>query len=103
MGISGLLPALAEITKTKHIRKYAGKKVAIDAYCWLHKAAYTCAQDLAKGQGMEKLLQYCLNRIELLTKAQVTPIIVFDGGKLKMKKSVEKERNKNREESRIKA
>ena len=103
MGISGLLPGLSEITKNRHVRKYAGKRVAIDAYCWLHKAAYTCAQDLAKGQGMEKLLQYCISRIEMLQRNQVIPIIIFDGGKLKMKKGVEKERNKNREDAKLKA
>jgi exonuclease 1 len=43
MGIQGLLPALASITQAKHVSYFAGKKAAIDAYCWLHKAAYTCA------------------------------------------------------------
>ena len=66
MGIQGLLPALADITKQKNVKSYSGKRVAIDAYCWLHKAAYTCAQDLAKGQGVEKLIQYCISRIEML-------------------------------------
>lgn len=36
----------------------------------------------------------------MLLKAKVTPIVVFDGGKLKMKKHVEKDRHKNREEAR---
>ena len=77
--------------------------MAIDAYCWLHKAAYTCAQDLAKGQGLDKLVQYCVARIDMLQRCQVTPVIVFDGGKLKMKKGVEKDRDANREENRKKA
>ena len=34
MGINGLLLALTDIKKKKHISKYKGKKVAIDAYCW---------------------------------------------------------------------
>jgi 5'-3' exonuclease len=33
----------------------------------------------------------------------VIPVIVFDGGKLKMKKGVEKDRDANREENRKKA
>lgn len=56
MGISGLLPALLDITKSRNVRKYAGKRVAIDAYCWLHKAAYTCAEELVRGEGLNKLL-----------------------------------------------
>ena len=35
--------------------------------------------------------------------ADVTPIIVFDGGKLKMKKGVEKDRSKNRERAKQEA
>ena len=84
MGIQGLLPALQSIQKHRHIRHYKHKRAAIDAYCWLHKAAYTCAAELARGHGgTEKLIQYCLNRIDLLIKHHVIPIVIFDGGKLK--------------------
>jgi hypothetical protein len=34
MGIKGLLKVLKQVQKPKNISKYAGKKVAIDAYCW---------------------------------------------------------------------
>ena len=60
MGIQGLLPALQEITKARHISHFKGKKAAVDAYVWLHKAAYQCASELAKGQGLEKLITYCI-------------------------------------------
>ena len=40
MGIQGLLPVLEEIQEHKHISDYKGKTVAIDSYCWLHKAMY---------------------------------------------------------------
>jgi len=36
----------------------------------------------------------------LLIKAGVTPVIIFDGGKLKMKRGVEKDRHNAREEAR---
>ncbi len=49
MGISGLLPTLDEITKKKSLKDYRGMKAAIDGYCWLHKAAVICADELAKG------------------------------------------------------
>jgi 5'-3' exonuclease len=39
----------------------------------------------------------------MLRKAGVTPIIVFDGGKLKIKEKVEKHRGKNREDNKAKA
>ena len=49
MGITGLLPVLKSITNGKHVSSYAGKKVAIDAYSWLHKGAYSCSRELCEG------------------------------------------------------
>ncbi|KAF4381894.1 hypothetical protein G4B88_024296 [Cannabis sativa] len=31
-----------------HIKKYAGKRVGIDAYSWLHKGAYSCSMELRR-------------------------------------------------------
>ena len=53
---------------------------------------YTCKKEMAQGQGLDKLISYCLKRINLLLANGVTPVIVFDGGKLNMKKSVEESR-----------
>ncbi|CDW91247.1 exonuclease 1-like [Stylonychia lemnae] len=103
MGIQNLLKHLQEIEKKKHVRAYAGMKVAVDGYCWLHKAVYTCKKDLAKGQGLDKLISFCLKRIQLMRSFNVTPVMVFDGGKLQMKKSIEEGRKKNREKCREKA
>lgn len=47
MGITGLLPALKAIHKTKHISEYSGKTVAVDAYAWLHRGVHACATELA--------------------------------------------------------
>ena len=48
MGIQGLLQLLRPITDNTHIKTYAGKTVAVDAYCWLHRGAYQCARELGK-------------------------------------------------------
>ena len=48
MGIQGLLPLLSQIHKPIHIKEWKGKKIAIDAYVWLHRGAYGCALELAK-------------------------------------------------------
>jgi hypothetical protein len=73
MGISGLLPLLKDsqvrlpprvlkfvsfdlaLTRLSsqeeiHISKYKGKTLGVDAYVWLHRGAYGCAQQLALGQ-----------------------------------------------------
>lgn len=48
MGIQGLLPVLSSITTDVHVGEYAGQRVAVDAYCWLHKAAYSCSAELCQ-------------------------------------------------------
>jgi exonuclease-1 len=50
MGIQSLLQLLQPATVDIHIKAYAGKRVAIDGYGWLHKGAYACAQALALGK-----------------------------------------------------
>lgn len=92
MGIHGLLDRLREIETRKHIRAYSGQRVAVDGYCWLHKAVYTCKKEMAQGQGLDKLISYCIKRINLLLANNVTPVMVFDGGRLNMKKNVEEDR-----------
>jgi len=37
MGIKGLHKALDEFSVEGHVKQFAGEKVAIDAYAWLHK------------------------------------------------------------------
>jgi exonuclease-1 len=39
----------------------------------------------------------------MLKRSEVTPIIVFDGGKLKIKENIENSRGKNREDNKAKA
>ena len=92
MGIKDLLPSLKSIQRPKNVEDYAGMTVAIDGYCWLHQGAYHCAQEIAYGQGVDKLISYCKNRLKMLINYDVTPILVFDGAKLQMKAHTEVER-----------
>jgi hypothetical protein len=92
MGINGLLPLLNSIQRPIHIRNLKGETVGIDAYCWLHKACYSCAQDLALGIPTVGFLDFCIYRIELLLHHGVIPMMVFDGRSLPMKGEKERER-----------
>ena len=103
MGIKDLLPSLKSITKAKNIKAYAGKTVAIDGYCWLHQAAYTCAMELVYGRGIAQLVQHCQKKLELFIASNVTPILIFDGARLQMKGNTEDERKLNREKHKQKA
>lgn len=92
MGIKDLLPSLKSIQKTQHISAYKGQTVAIDGYCWLHQGAYSCAYDLAHDRGLDKLIQYCKFKLDVVVSSGVKPIVVFDGNRLHMKQDIEEER-----------
>ncbi|CAD8173161.1 unnamed protein product [Paramecium pentaurelia] len=99
MGIDSLLKALKSVTKPKHISEYQNKKIAVDTYCWLHKGIFLCAQELSDGRETNEHINYCLKKVELLKKYNITVIMVFDGAKLPSKKITEGEREKKRNEN----
>lgn len=51
MGIQGLLPFLKSIQRPTNVSSYRGGTVAVDAYCWLHKGAFSCAQQIVMKEG----------------------------------------------------
>ncbi|CAD8179368.1 unnamed protein product [Paramecium octaurelia] len=99
MGIDSLLKALKSVTKPKHISEYQNKKIAVDTYCWLHKGIFLCAQELSDGRETNEHINYCLKKVELLKKYNITVIMVFDGAKLPSKKTTEEEREKKRNDN----
>ncbi|TYZ64104.1 hypothetical protein PybrP1_009131 [[Pythium] brassicae (nom. inval.)] len=100
MGISGLLPALKSITDTKPLDSYRGQTLAIDAYVWLHRAIYSCSQEICLGQETDKYVSYFMERVDMLLHNGITPYVVFDGGPLPMKKGTETERRAARQKNR---
>ncbi|VDN30062.1 unnamed protein product [Dibothriocephalus latus] len=54
MGVKGLLPFLKKCTRPIKIKTFRGYTVAIDAYCWIHRAAYSCAMDLGLGNSTNR-------------------------------------------------
>ena len=54
MGIPGLLPLLKDVTHHVHIGEYRGKVAGIDAFCWLHRGAFTCCTELVLGRPTDK-------------------------------------------------
>ncbi|DAZ97027.1 TPA: hypothetical protein N0F65_012896 [Lagenidium giganteum] len=100
MGISGLLPVLKSITENKTLADYKGQTLAIDGYCWLHRAIYCCSQELCLGQDTDKYVNYFMDRVAALLHHGIIPYVVFDGGALPMKQGTEEERRRNREKNR---
>ncbi|KAG6917114.1 hypothetical protein DXG01_003780 [Tephrocybe rancida] len=101
MGITGLLPALKSIQVTKPLKEFAGQRIAVDAYVWLHRGVNTCATELATGKPTHKYVDYAMRHVRLLRHNNIEPYIVFDGGPLPAKKGTEDERQKRRDEARL--
>uniref|UniRef100_A0A8C4QZW6 Exonuclease 1 n=1 Tax=Eptatretus burgeri TaxID=7764 RepID=A0A8C4QZW6_EPTBU len=62
MGIQGLLQFLKDATDQVNIKKYKGHTVAVDTYCWIHKGAFSCSDELAKGKNTDQRRQESLQR-----------------------------------------
>ncbi|KAL7416292.1 PIN domain-like protein [Mrakia frigida] len=107
MGIQGLIPVSVILLKPAHtwkdISDYSGKTLAVDAYVWLHKGAFSCAEELVRGKQSPKLVNYCMHRVRLLKYHGVKPYIVFDGGDLPAKLGTEDDRAQRRSENLLKA
>ncbi|GMN46284.1 hypothetical protein TIFTF001_015476 [Ficus carica] len=98
MGIKDLLRFMKPYIKPIHIKKYAGMRVGIDAYSWLHKGAYSCSMELCLDSDSEKKLRYIdyfMHRINLLRHYKITPVVVFDGGNIPCKAETEQDRHRH--------
>uniref|UniRef100_T1J9L4 Exonuclease 1 n=1 Tax=Strigamia maritima TaxID=126957 RepID=T1J9L4_STRMM len=103
MGIQGLIPFLKKASRRVNLREFSGCTAGIDAYCWLHKGAFGCAEKLGKGQVTDGYVQYCIKMINVLLSMRITPIMIFDGCRLPAKKGVELNRREQRERNKKKA
>ena len=100
MGIQGLLPQLKPIQNPVSLRRYEGQTLGIDGYAWLHKAAYSCAYELATGKPTEKYLNFFIKKFALLKTFNIKPYLIFDGDGVPVKKGTEKKRHDKRKENR---
>ncbi|CAN8292707.1 unnamed protein product [Cochlearia groenlandica] len=99
MGIKDLLRFMKPYILPIHIQKYAGKRVGIDAYSWLHKGAYSCSMELCLDtDGKKKLryIDYFMHRISLLQHYEIIPVVVLDGGHMPCKAATGDERQRKR-------
>ena len=99
MGINNLLRTLKSITLQKHLKEYKNKRVAIDGYCWLHKSIFTIGTSILEEKiDITPCIYYFKRKIFKLLQYNITPIVVFDGAKIPIKKNEEERRRKNRNE-----
>ncbi|KAJ1468001.1 PIN domain-like protein [Baffinella frigidus] len=102
MGIQGLLPVLKSIIEQKHVSKYAGTKVAVDTYGWIHKGCYGCSLELCTNTPTDRYVTYCVDRVKMLLHHGVIPVMIFDGADLPSKGGTEQNRKSSRDEYKAK-
>ena len=102
MGISGLLPLLkpacrpARVDQFKGLHSYlendlisncdlTGQTFAVDVYCFLHKGAFGCAEQLVQNKPTDGYIKYVMKYVDLLLYHNIKPILVFDGRNLPSK------------------
>lgn len=97
MGICGLLSQLKSIQRPIQMKDLQGKKVAVDAFNWLHLALYPCAEDLYhKRPYINKMQKYFMSRVRRLIDMDIDVLIVFDGLKLPAKQETHVDRKEKR-------
>ncbi len=96
MGIQGLLPILRPVIEDAHVREFKGKKLGIDTFAWLHKAAFTCAYELGMKMKTDKYITFIMQRIHMMRSHGVEPLMVFDGCAMPAKKVTNDERGRLR-------
>ena len=103
MGVNGLLQLLAPVQKRRHLSEFRGKRIAIDGFVWLHRAAFRYCVELCKDPSTPLLLPYLMSRINALKNCGIIPVVVFDGQSLPSKLMTNQKRRKEREENLEKA
>jgi exonuclease 1 len=96
MGIKGLWKEVQPVCRAGHISQFRGLRVGVDTYCWLHRAVISCAAELALGKPCDKYLTFMMNRVDLLLRYGVTPVLIFDGDAMPMKQGTDADRKARR-------
>ena len=64
---------------------FPGQTFAIDVYCFLHKGAFGCAEQLIQKRPTDMYIRYVMKYVNLLLYHDIKPILVFDGRNLPSK------------------
>ena len=67
------------------VQSVIGQTFAIDVYCFLHKGAFGCAEQLVQGKPTDGYIKYVMKYVNLLLYHDIKPILVFDGRNLPSK------------------
>ena len=86
MGIKDLFNTIGYSLSPGQITAFKGKKLAVDASGWLHKAIFACAEDSIDNDVDSQLyVDFILGRAVTMQQVGVEPVMVFDGKRHRLK------------------
>jgi len=97
MGISGLHHQLKAGQQKINCSELRGRTLALDGHALLHRGALSCAEQLAEGEPTTRYAHFAVQRVQMLTSKGITPIVVFDGAPVPLKRHTNHQRSANRE------
>ncbi|ETV67030.1 hypothetical protein H257_16608 [Aphanomyces astaci] len=107
MGIDSLLVHLGSVMCETHVSRFGGKRAGIDVSVWMYSGAAATATELALHAAnkvdvmtLEHTLayeSYCISRLELLLKHNITPVVVFEGAGMPTKAATSARREHDRQ------
>uniref|UniRef100_A0A0K0F7B9 Exonuclease 1 n=1 Tax=Strongyloides venezuelensis TaxID=75913 RepID=A0A0K0F7B9_STRVS len=104
MGIPDLLKFVEKARKKDvNIIAFKGRTLAIDASCFIYKGLYSQSLDDLLGKKSRKCVDYLLKTVNIIVKADIHAIFVFDGRVLPSKKLTNDKRDATREENKKEA
>uniref|UniRef100_A0A0N5BVS8 Exonuclease 1 n=1 Tax=Strongyloides papillosus TaxID=174720 RepID=A0A0N5BVS8_STREA len=104
MGIPDLLRFVEKAKKKDvNIIAFKGKTLAIDASCFVYRGLYSQSLDDLLGKKSRKCVDYLLKTANIIVKADIHAIFVFDGRALPSKKMTNDKRDASREENKKEA
>nr|XP_027202148.1 exonuclease 1-like [Dermatophagoides pteronyssinus] len=103
MGCKGLHQAIRENTRFVSVKQFSHKRCAIDAYSWLHRAAYSDVKQVTSGLVSKKVTASIIRKVKTLLNYSIDCVFVFDGVSLPSKKKTDELRRSQRATSLEKA
>ncbi|CAD7961927.1 unnamed protein product [Amoebophrya sp. A120] len=104
MGIKQLHKLLRPLAQTQYKidESWRKKRIGVDAMCWMHRGAVSCAYELIVGIDTDRFVKFFVDMVFCLLFNGCIPFIVFDGCDLPAKQEESDIRKKVRNEAREK-
>lgn len=99
MGIHGLHQSTKHLIQKQHMSAFQNRRVCIDASGWIIRGGVGSSRDLYTDPGFTGMpwVDFAMSMVTMLDHYSITPVFVFDGKRLDLKKDTSDERQAKRQ------